>query len=315
MDSNELPSMCEKCAELMLVAMDDELNQLNDDILNYKSCLKGLKDEEHQIEVDSAAIIEEYHALELDHTKLIANVVSVDREIADIESKLKIQTQQNLDSSRKVDKVFLEWNNYLNTLRYHTEAYSQSTALSLHARSRLKALKCFNVLNDSFFISVHRAFGTIGGLRMGRTVDGSVSQAEMAAGWGLIALLIDVICNKCNVSLQVRPVARGSNSFVRLPDGTCYPLFGPDRGFMKIFAYHRFDQGMQYLLDSVKELEVLVQKIDPSAKLPFRIQGGKIEALGISSRSGTGESCTKALKFLLLNLKYLLAFVETKCSL
>eukprot|EP00388_Colpodella_angusta_P003823 GDKJ01013183.1.p1 GENE.GDKJ01013183.1~~GDKJ01013183.1.p1 ORF type:complete len:350 (+),score=65.92 GDKJ01013183.1:104-1051(+) len=314
MKTNELPAMCEKCAEAMLMAMDDELHQLNEDIVEYRSVLKNLNDDEKNYSNDQLLLKNELKHLDDEHTILMNKLVSVESDIKNIEKQIKEEDLKALEVNYSLEKLFKDWNNHVSTLRRQTDIYSQSVALNLYARNRIRSLKSFNVINDSFFISVDRSFGTIGGLRMGRTTEGSVGQFELSAAWGLVALLIDVICNKCNFNLQVRPIARGSNSFIKVADGTCYPLFPGDRGLSKLFGWNRYDQGMQAVLTAVKELETWVQKIDGSVKLPFRIDAGKIEGLSLTSKGGTGESSTKAMKFLLVNLKYLIAFVESRCS-
>lgn len=79
-------------------------------------------------------------------------------------------------------------------------------------------------------------------------------------------------------------------------------LFKGDMGISKFFWARRLDQALVGVLDCVKELAL---SLTPELKLPYTIQDDKINKVSI--RLGNDEEWTKACKYMLVDIKWILA--------
>ena len=90
------------------------------------------------------------------------------------------------------------------------------------------------------------------------------------------------------------------------------------KGYKYYFEWdNKFDHGMIAFLDCLKQFEDKIKSFDPQFSMPYRINGHKLEDKNSSSFSikcqfNTNEEWTKALKYMLTNLKWSLAVVSTK---
>ena len=80
----------------------------------------------------------------------------------------------------------------------------------------------------------------------------------------------------------------------------------------------KFDAAMVAFLDCLQQFKEEVEKGDPQFHLPYKMERGKIEdsksgnSYSIKSQFNSEELWTKALKYMLTNLKWTLAWVSTQ---
>jgi len=75
-----------------------------------------------------------------------------------------------------------------------------------------------------------------------------------------------------------------------------------------------FDDGMVAFLQCLKEICDRVEALPTNLHIPYNIQGDKIGGQSIRMQSTTEESWTKALKHVLTNLNFLLAWTSSNNS-
>merc|ERR1711862_664238 len=71
------------------------------------------------------------------------------------------------------------------------------------------------------------------------------------------------------------------------------------------------DQAMSAFLGCLHEVTRFLQR-DPTMRLPFKIEGDKVGAFSVRVQFSQDERWTKALKFMLTDLKWIIAFVESR---
>ncbi|KAF2161964.1 hypothetical protein M409DRAFT_58733 [Zasmidium cellare ATCC 36951] len=197
-----------------------------------------------------------------------------------------------------------------------------------HDSKVLEALKRTNVYNDTFCIGHDGTFGTINGLRLGRTPDQSVDWPEINAAWGQTLLLLTVVIEKLGIQLRgYELVPVGSTSkVIRLeypqtastadgkPKKTILELFSSgDLPLGLGFLHRNFDNAMVAFLECLRQAGEHVERTTPKGgqpglKMPYTIVKDKIGDVSIKlGNFGQEEQWTKACKYTLTCSKFLLA--------
>lgn len=189
-----------------------------------------------------------------------------------------------------------------------------------YAQAQLDKLKKTNVFNSTFHIWHKGHFGTINNFRLGRLPSVPVEWSEINAAWGQTVLLLHSLARKMNLTFErYRLVPYGNNSYLEsLTDKSKdLPLYGS--GGFRFFWDTKFDQAMVGFLDCLQQFKEAVEKVDKRFCLPYRMEKGKIHdssgnggAFSIKIQFNSEEQWTKALKFVLTNLKWGLAWVSSQ---
>lgn len=237
-----------------------------------------------------------------------------DSELRELQLQQKIVNQQNQT----------HWTEY-NQLKYQLfnlddEILSAENQLAYY-KQRIEKLSKTNVLNATFHIWHTGNFATINGFRLGRLPKEPVSWDEINAAWGQCVLLLHCLAKKINLKFQrYRLVPYGNNSFIESLDNKSreLPLY-VSGGFMFIWTA-KFDQAMIAFLDCLQQFKEQVERDEANFKLPYKMEKGKIidsingYSFSIKMQTNSEEQWTKALKFMLTNLKWSLAYVASSNS-
>ena len=200
------------------------------------------------------------------------------------------------------------------------------------------------MLNDAFHVAHDGHFATINGLRLGRLAALPVAWDEINAALGFLALLVCTLARVLGFRSQAYTVLpRGSSTRIVYRDvaasasasassssgsssssgdgignngisnstgggGTVLDLYGESGRFL--WGRH-FDAAITAFLGYVAELIDHCRHIDPSFRPPHAIRGDTIG--GLSVRLAKDDyRWTRALKFLLTDVKWLVAWVSTR---
>ena len=172
-----------------------------------------------------------------------------------------------------------------------------------------EALRQTNVLNDAFSIWYDGPFGTICGLRLGRLPDIHVEWSEIDAAWGQVALALVSLSREAKFSFtKYRIIPQGSICKMAKigEETTYYDLFVDPESYGGRY-FSSFNDAMVCILHCMQELGDYATRTDYVMKLPYSIEGDKIEGLSIRM-GGSDEDWTRALKRFLLNLKWLIVW-------
>jgi len=249
--------------------------------------------------------------MEAEELRLLQELEAYGRQEAELKEELERQRQQEDQLRREEDDFWLGVAEYHLDLEEREEESAATAGAIQYATSELNRLKRTNVLNDMFHISQEGQFGTINNFRMGRLPDQPVPWEEINAAWGQACLLLEALVRKCGVRMdQYRLLPRGSYSAIQA-GGDMLELYSTDGGLTRFFLDRRFDLAMSAFLGCLKEVTRFLQR-DPSMRLPFKIEGDKVGGFSVRVQFNQDERWTKALKFTLADLKWIVAFVESR---
>lgn len=184
-------------------------------------------------------------------------------------------------------------------------------------KRQLDRLRKTNMYNDAFRIWHDGSFGTINGLRFGRLPQCHVEWSEINAAAGQALFLLDTLARKMNFTFRTfRLHPAGSFSKIERFDGDAatYELYGTSDLTGMLFWNRRFDHALVAFLNCILQLGDFAEAQDPKFRLPYRINKDKIGDVSVKLQFSSDETWTKALKYTLINLKWLIGFVSHRLS-
>ncbi|KAI9308942.1 Atg6/Beclin [Cunninghamella echinulata] len=320
--SNVDHPMCQECTDMMLEYLEKQLDDVGKERDCYLDFLKKTKqtlsptdnkndnDEQQQqlkIEVDDL-IKKEKEAMAL--------LDSMKQEQMELEKKYDQLLLEEKQLAEEEEQFWDECNSYqLQYLQFQNERDAINLKYD-HDVRLFERLKKTAIYNDAFCISHDGPFGTINGYRLGRLSSHPVEWNEINAAWGQTLLLLYTVANKLKFQFQsYRLVPMGSFSKVEKVDGdvvVSYELYGSgDYGLNRmLFLNRRFDHAMVAVLNCLKQLSDYVEQRDRDIRLPYRINKDKIGELSIRLQFNQDELWTKALKYLLIDLRCILKYAS-----
>nr|XP_057917747.1 beclin-1 isoform X2 [Doryrhamphus excisus] len=311
--------LCEECTDTLLDHLDTQLNITENECQNYKQCLELLS--QLQVE-DEKTLLTELQQLNAEEASLVQELEAVEEQRASVAQELaqsRIQSQQLETEELQYQKEYSEFKRQ--QLELDDELKSVDNQMR-YCQIQLDRLKKTNVFNATFHIWHSGQFGTINNFRLGRLPSVPVEWNEINAAWGQTVLLLHALANKMGLRFQrYRLVPYGNHSYLEsLTDKSKeLPLYCS--GGLRFFWDNKFDHAMVAFLDCVQQFKEEVEKGDTGFCLPYRmdVEKGKIEDTGgsggsysIKTQFNSEEQWTKALKFMLTNLKWGLAWVTSQ---
>lgn len=239
-----------------------------------------------------------------------------------IENQLKLE---ELELNALEHNYWMEYNHFqlrLNAFQQERDALQQQL---LSVSRSLDKLNTSNALNDSFHIWFEGHFATINNFRLGRLSTQLVEWTEINAAWGQAALLLTCLAKRVGyVFKQARVIPIGSFSKIEVKKfngWNTYELFGGQGG---LFWQSKYDKAQFAFLGCLHELADFCSKShdqqessavklgvganDFRREIPYTINGEQIG--GVSLRWGDDERWTRACKYLLTNLKWLIGLIS-----
>ncbi|KAK1160395.1 beclin-1 isoform X1 [Acipenser oxyrinchus oxyrinchus] len=312
--------LCEECTDTLLDHLDTQLNITENECQNYKNCLELLahmteEEEEETLlgELKDLSTEEEHLIQELE------NIEAARKRVAEDLARSRADTERLDQEELQYQKEYSEFKRQ--QLELDDELKSVENQMR-YAQIQLDKLKKTNVFNATFHIWHSGQFGTINNFRLGRLPSVPVEWNEINAAWGQTVLLLHALANKMGLRFQrYRLVPYGNHSYLEsLTDKSKeLPLYCS--GGLRFFWDNKFDHAMVAFLDCVQQFKEEVEKGDTGFCLPYRmdVEKGKIEDTGgsggsysIKTQFNSEEQWTKALKFMLTNLKWGLAWVSSQ---
>lgn len=306
--------LCEECTDTLLNLMDQQLKLTEDEWNDYSEFLKKLEmeDEEQGLET----LEKDLEDLKLEEEKLVG-------ELAELQEREKVIQEEITEQEKERERLDREEERYWREYMQHrwdlmqAEDEFRSLECQLHyTQAHLSKLKNTNVFNATFLIWHSGHFGTINNFRLGRLPSVPVDWSEINAAWGQTALLLTALARKMNLTFErYRIVPYGNHSYIEvLSEHRKLPLYGA--GGFRFMWDSKFDAAMVAFLDCLQQFKEEVERGDSGFCLPYRMDKGKIEdsasnnSFSIKVQFNSEEQWTKALKFLLTNLKWCLAWVS-----
>ncbi|KAG7388846.1 Beclin-1 [Phytophthora pseudosyringae] len=308
---------CHDCETAVLSRFIQALDELEDDQDQYERFMTEFADEERAstrafsedgvYDTDEWQVDPELRALEEEERRLQAELEAIEDETVQVTAKRRELWSTGMDLEHLVHGTFAEGAFLQHLLGLSRDERQSVGVFAVHASDMLRRLQRYNVCNDVFHIWHDGLFGTINGLRLGRLPSKPVEWVEINAALGQAVLLLATIADRANFEFsRNRLVPRGSFSRVVNMYGKEYSLYS-DGG---MFRRRGFNQAMILFLECVEDAGRRAMKEEPSLKFPYKVERGKIGGLPISL--GNDEQWTRALKYMLTHLKWLLAWISKR---
>ncbi|GAB6018451.1 Beclin-1 [Chamberlinius hualienensis] len=314
--------LCEECTDNLLDQMDDQLKMTEEELKDYSEFLERLK--QSPAEDDILELDNELHRLRMEEAELERELRKVEEDKLLALKELEVQTKEKeLLKSDEAHYLKEYCNHKRQQILFDDEHRSVDNQLR-YAQAHLDKLRKTNVFNASFHIWHNGQFGTINNFRLGRLPNTNVEWHEINAAWGQAVLLLHSLANKINLKFQrYRLVPYGNHSYVECLDDNLkeLPLYGA--GGIRFFWDTKFDAGMVAFLDCMQQFKDAIESRGPGFSLPYKMDKGKIEdkakgpgtqlaSYSIKIQFNSEEQWTKALKYMLTNLKWGLAWVSSQ---
>jgi len=314
--------MCLECAAFTRDEIDARAKEAEAECEIHRKCLEELERERGG---------ETLSDVEAEAARLEAEEREVCEETKSLEDELRVLNAERFsleEASRALDaeetSYFHEFNEFKALLRTHVCERDGLVTKVEQTNRQLDRLRKTNVFNDAFHIWFDGPFGTVNGFRLGRLPNAPVEWDEINAAWGMACLLLSTMSHAAGVTFEhytLKPL--GSFSKVRENSkGVEYELYGP----VNILSSHRYDKAMTGFLSCLKEFAEFARESDLSSpgvdgdvsdganafKLPYDIDGDKIDGRKIGFPFNRYERWTAALKITLVDLKACLAWLANQ---
>ncbi|ALC47441.1 Atg6 [Drosophila busckii] len=308
--------LCEECADSMLEIMDRELRIAEDEWHVYKTYLNELERQQEGPNVD--ALDKELEELKQSEKQLLTELANLKAEEEGLNHAIEQEETEKEKLHEQEESYWREYTKHRRELMLTEDDKRSLECQIAYSKQQLDKLRDTNIFNVTFHIWHAGHFGTINNFRLGRLPSVSVDWSEINAAWGQTVLLLSALARKIGLTFErYRVVPFGNHSYVEvLGDNRELPLYGS--GGFKFFWDTKFDAAMVAFLDCLTQFQKEVEKRDTKFLLPYKMEKGKLidsatgNSYSIKIQFNSEEQWTKALKFMLTNLKWGLAWVSSQ---
>jgi len=309
--------LCEECVDTLLESLELQLELAEQDSQEYKEYLDQLTEETEDPGTVSA-LEQELNQLLTEEADLMQELKELKVDEDRVGDELKEQARKRAELERDEERYWREYSRHKQQLLQAEDEYRSLDTQLRSTQTQLEKLKKTNVFNATFHIWHSGPFGTINGFRLGRLPSVPVDWNEVNTAWGQTVLLLYSLCRKISLNLnKYKLVPYGNFSYIKvLADSKDLPLYGS--GGFKLIWDTKFDAGMAAFLDCLQQFKEEVERGDSGFCLPYEMEKGKIKdpatgnSFSVKIQFNSEEQWTKAMKYMLTNLKWGLAWVTSK---
>lgn len=307
--------LCGECTQSLINSLSMSVREIQRQEITYTHLFDQLEKEHRRHSQSEDELLAEIAALQAEEADVVAQFEEIENERELIRRETQLLETESKKLSIIEERYWESHNAYQRDLQGYQEARDGLKMKILYTDSQLHKLMKTNAFNDTFHIWHDGHFGTINSFRLGRLPSQPVDWNEINAAWGQAALLLYTMAQKLRFKFSayvIHPI--GSFSKIeRIEDGSKFDLFGSsDISLGRLFWYRRFESAMVGYLRCLKDLGDYAQSQESSFQLPYKINqdAEKIGDMSIKIQFNNDQQWTKALKFLLIDLKCLLAWVS-----
>nr|XP_044999994.1 beclin-2 [Jaculus jaculus] len=315
--------LCAECMDSLLAHVDAQLAAAERDSERYGRCLEGRRlAREEEEEEERRALHAELRALQQEEAGLARVLEDVDGHVATLEAELRAveaEAEELCQQERRYRAEYcaLKWQQ----LELADDLSSLKNRLR-HTKRQLERLSKTSIFSATFAIWENGPLGVINHFRLGRLPGVRVAWGEINSAWGQAALLLLALSRKVGLQFQrYQLVPNGSRSYLRALTGdlAVLPLFSD--GSHNVFFNNNFDRAMTAFLDCLQQFAQEAGQGEPGLRLPHRVcvREGALHEAGdagrlwpIRTHLNTEQHWTRALKLMLVNLKWSLSWASTR---
>jgi beclin 1 len=262
------------------------------------------------------------------------NPNDIDREIEALRKKIastrakrmrklnnrSIIAKEILSSRVAVDSLETRLNQLANVHSLMIDQISSLDEETTRSMAMLRRYMNMNAVNDAFYIWYAGPYGSINTFRLGNLPSKPIDFSEINAALGQAALVINIITAKAGIELKAYTIVPfGSFPKIITKDDrrTQYPLF-IDNSTFNLFPKRNFNLALNGFLCCIQEISEHISSYDPTLTVPYKIvltsTDSKIGDLSCVYGSADDEIWTRALKFMLSDIKWIIAWYTKHCN-
>lgn len=308
--------LCAECPEAILDSYHYQITQMEEAKHHYEEMASKLEQEVQEYESGTSTLDTELEKLQQEEELLRAKLLKTEENRKQIALDMEQQREREKRLKLEEEAYWREFNEHQQKMLHFKDEQKSLQYRLQYTTEQLNRLKKTNVLNSAFHIWHNGHFGTINGLRLGRLQTVQVDWTEINAAWGQTAFLLSTLARHSGIIFEhYRLVPYGNQSFIEPLDGKkkMLPLYSS--ASFRLFTDTKFDMAMVAFLDCLNQLKSHIESSSkPNFMLPYKIDKDKIgdptkEFYSVKTQFNTPERWTKALKFVLTNLRWALTWV------
>lgn len=308
--------LCVECPEAILDSYGRQITQMEEAKHHYEEMSTKLEQEVQEHQSGAPELDAELAELQKEEELLRAKLLKTEENRKVIAAQMEEQRERERRLKEEEEAYWRDFNEHQQKM-LHFKDEQKSLQYQLHyTTEQLNRLKKTNVLNSAFHIWHNGHFGTINGLRLGRLQTVQVDWTEINAAWGQTAFLLSTLARHSGITFErFRLIPYGNQSFIEPLDGKKKSLPLYSSASFRLFNDTKFDLAMVAFLDCLNQLKCHIENNSkPHFMLPYKIDRDKIgdpakELYSVKTQFNTPERWTKALKFVLTNLRWALTWV------
>ncbi|XP_076269071.1 beclin-1-like Atg6 isoform X2 [Rhynchophorus ferrugineus] len=318
-DNSEIDHpLCDECTDYLIELLEQQLEITQKDYDDYCKYYKVIQADNDEPKL--ADLEKELQDATEDEKRLLEELEALQQEEEDMLRAIEEQEEISRKITLEEDKYRKEYVKHKREwLIAEDEGRSLECQLSA-ANAQLDKLRKMNVFNATFHIWHKGHFGTINNFCLGTLPSAPVTWSEINTAFGQTTLLFCALARKINLTFnKYRPVPYGSHSYIEvIGENKKIPLYGS--GGPKYLWDTKFDAGMMAFLECMQQFTEKIEELEKNNKVfrfPYRISNGKIEdsdnmKYSLRATIISEEQWTKALKYMLTDLKWGLAWVASQ---
>lgn len=316
--------LCEECADQLVNQLDAHCKIVEKEHYDYTALISRLNNQlANENEINE--LEKELKELEQEEKELLLKLQEAETKENDLLTEKEERLAEEKALLQQEQSYLLEYSNSKRQLVKLEEKQESLDNQLRNTKFHFNRLRTVNVLNATFHIWHSGPFGTINYFRLGRLTGVPVEWEEINAGLGQANLLLYCLARKVKLEFKrFRLVPYGSFSYLEVIENCPNFKIGDELNMYRLKGYNfyidwdkKFEKGMFAFLDCLKQFEEKIKSIDPQFSMPYRINGHKLEdknssCYSIKCQLNSNEEWTKALKYMLTNLKWSLAWVTSQ---
>ena len=304
--------LCTACPDAVLERLKEEIRMAEESHDHYTRLIDQLSDK--QLVHKTENIDEELQKLHSEESQLLNELERLDEDMKALKESKTYEKEREMRLNEEEKQYWRDFNEHQRNVLELRDSSSGIELQLQYITEQLNRLKRTSVLNTAFHVWHNGHFATINGLRFGKLPNVPVEWTEINAAWGQTVFLLSTLANLCGISFaRYKLIPYGSQSFIQDTESKKkreLPLYTGSR----LFSDAKYDSAMVAFLDCLNQFKVHVDRESNGRfVLPYQIDRDRIgdgqEFYSIKMQFNTEERWTKALKFVLTDLRWGMTWV------
>lgn len=334
--------VCQDCCDILIQRLKTQYADAIEERDTYTQFLHQLEEQKKMYRsYPNKTSEEESRKAVKERDVLFQQLLELEHEDEELDKVLTI-LEDKLVEKNQYEEAIMERNNMkdLERIQFYKEVQSLNNQYE-YTMNRLDMLRKINIYNETFKISHEGPFGTINGLRLGGFDYTPVPWKEISAAIGQVVLLLATISTQLNFKIdgyKLQPMGSFSKLLkydTNSQEWLSYEAYN-DENFKVTRLFRRdtsFDKAMECLLEIIQQLASCLARSNVEnlsdnpisengqsfsgeyVELPYSMNKDKINGSSIKLfGSKPTLEWTTAMKLVLTNIKWLLAFSSSRLA-